>query len=193
MWRSVSIALLFATSLVAQGTPPRTHASKYEVHGALGDFTIGAEYLVHSVPASSGYLIADEYLVVEVALFGPRLGTVKLSQSDFLLRVVDNAKKDPSKTLQAQSPSFIGSFLAPRRAPGDPNQPAPRSPVSSSVDREPPPPISQQVDQAALPIGEQKVPIAGALFFPYKGKTGSIKSLELIYAGSAGKLTLRFF
>jgi hypothetical protein len=201
MVRVVSIALLLAGIAVGQGTRPGSNASAYEVQGALGDLTIGAEYLVHSVPGSSGYLIAENYLVVEAAFFGPRLRTIKLSQSDFELRVADK-KTGALRTIGAQSPAFAPSFTAPQRAPGDPGQraPLPRPPTrvptsvnNSGIDRDTTLPAGRQIEQASLPVGEQELPVSGVLFFPFKGKTTSIKSLELIYTSPTGKLTLKFF
>jgi hypothetical protein len=41
-----------------------------------------------------------------------------------------------------------------------------------------------------MPVGEHALPEAGLLFFQYRGKTESIHSIELIYAGPAGEVTL---
>jgi hypothetical protein len=38
--------------------------------------------------------------------------------------------------------------------------------------------------------GDRPLPQAGLLFFLYRGKTESIRSLELIYNGAAGTATL---
>jgi len=201
MWRLASVSLMLVMALAGQGTQPRADASKYEVQGALDDLTIGAEYLVHSVPASSGYIIADDYLVVEAALFGPRFATVNLSFTDFELRISSTSSQVGPTIIEARSPTFRASFAAPQRAPGDPNRPpqrpaptrVPTSINNSGIQQEAALPLDQQIDRASLPTGEQKVPVSGALFFPFKGKTTSIKSLEMIYTGPAGKLTLKFF
>jgi glycerol-3-phosphate dehydrogenase subunit C len=42
----------------------------------------------------------------------------------------------------------------------------------------------------ALPEGERVLPQAGLIFFTYRGKAEGIKSLELIYEGAAGKVTI---
>lgn len=47
------------------------------------------------------------------------------------------------------------------------------------------------VAQTALPSGEAKGPVSGYLHFAYKGKTKSLKTLELIYEGPAGSTMLR--
>jgi hypothetical protein len=38
--------------------------------------------------------------------------------------------------------------------------------------------------------GDRALPQAGLLFFEYRGKTQGIRSLELIYNGSAGNASL---
>lgn len=40
----------------------------------------------------------------------------------------------------------------------------------------------------ALPQGQQKGRIAGFIYFPYRGKTGSIKALDLEFRGATLKL-----
>jgi hypothetical protein len=49
----------------------------------------------------------------------------------------------------------------------------------------------QHADKASLPGGDRPLPQAGLLFFSYRGRTQSIRSLELIYDGPAGKTTLK--
>ena len=40
--------------------------------------------------------------------------------------------------------------------------------------------------------GERTLPVAGLVFFPYRGKDQSIQTVEFIYNGAAGKATLTF-
>jgi hypothetical protein len=47
--------------------------------------------------------------------------------------------------------------------------------------------MAQYIEVHSLPQGEQTLPKAGLLFFPYRSKTQSIHSMELIYNGPAGK------
>jgi hypothetical protein len=51
--------------------------------------------------------------------------------------------------------------------------------------------MEQRVQKAALPEGDRALPVAGLIFFQYRGKTKDIRSIELIYAGPAGKATLK--
>jgi hypothetical protein len=50
--------------------------------------------------------------------------------------------------------------------------------------------MAQRVQKSALPGGERVLPQAGLIFFSYRGKIQGIHSLELLYAGPAGKATL---
>ena len=49
---------------------------------------------------------------------------------------------------------------------------------------------AQRVQKASLPEGERPLPVAGFIYFQYRGKSEGIKSLELLYEGAAGKATL---
>ena len=62
------LALVSASWLWCK-TEPKGKASDYPAHAAAGNVSIGAEYLVHSIPAGNQTLVAPDYLVVEVALF----------------------------------------------------------------------------------------------------------------------------
>jgi hypothetical protein len=42
--------------------------------------------------------------------------------------------------------------------------------------------------QTALPVDPHRGPVSGFLYFPFTGKTSSIKSLELIWQGASLKL-----
>jgi hypothetical protein len=41
-----------------------------------------------------------------------------------------------------------------------------------------------------LPEGDRALPAAGLIFFQYGGREKSIRSIELIYTGPAGKATV---
>ena len=75
------------------------------------------------------------------------------------------------------------------RLPAPPRAPAPEDPTGLAKEETPPP--HQLVVEAALPGGAAKGPVSGYLYFAHKGKTRSIKSLELLYEGPAGKAALR--
>jgi hypothetical protein len=75
------------------------------------------------------------------------------------------------------------------RLPRPPRAPAPEDP-SGLAEEEPPKP-EELVVEAALPGGEAKGPVSGYLYFAHKGKTKSIRTLELLYEGPGGGATLR--
>ena len=81
----------------------------YPAHATLGTTTlgttaIGAEYLVHSIPAGNQTLLASEYLVFEVAVFPPRDHAVEISSGTFTLRL--NGKK---QVLYPVAPGFVAA------------------------------------------------------------------------------------
>lgn len=97
---------------------------------------------------------------------------------------------------------IIGRPESRERFPGDPRPgqtrlpPPPRAPAPddrSGLEKQPPPRADEVVVEAALPEGEVSSPAAGYLYFPYKGKTKSIRSLELLYRGPSGAATLRLY
>ena len=96
LWSIMRFALLMSaiTLLHAQGTPPKTKASDYPVHVQMDTVTLAGEYLVHSLPTPQGTLIANDYLVVEVAFFGPSFSRLKMSPDNFTLRI-NNSKATP--------------------------------------------------------------------------------------------------
>jgi len=182
-----------------KGLPPRVAPTDYQAHGQAGPVTIAAEFRGHAVPPMQGTLTTEDYVTVEVGLFGPADARMKISAGDFSLRV--NDKKTP---LDSQPYGLvIGNVKDPEWEP--PPAPA-KSKTSLGGDggeqsNEPPRPVkvplpvqramAQRVQKSALPEGVRALPQAGLLFFPYRGKQQGIRTLELIYAGGAGKLTLK--
>ena len=75
-----------------------------------------------------------------------------------------------------------------RRVP-NPVPPAPTD--SSGVERQAPEPVEDVVNHLALPEGDIRPPVSGYLFFPFKDKLKSIKTLDLFYEGPLGAATLR--
>jgi hypothetical protein len=69
---------------------------------------------------------------------------------------------------------------------GDANAPPAPVKIPIGVQRA----MAQRVQKASLPEGDRALPQAGLIFFQYRGKAQSIHSIELIYAGPAGKATL---
>ena len=202
--RVLAISSVLAALAWAQ---PREKASDYPEHAKLADREIGAEYLVHSIPVERGVLVASDYLVVEVAVFPLTPAGVTVSAGQFTLRI--NGKKTPvfpqspgmvaasikypdyertRPRLVAQAgPVIIGGTQPVGRFPGDPSarrpppvSQAPDAPDRGATEKEPQLPIEDQVAHAALADEHTTRPRRGLLFFPYQGKTKSIRSLELV-------------
>jgi hypothetical protein len=182
-----------------RGMPPRASAADYQAHAQAGPITIAAEFRGHSIPEMEGStLTTEEYVVVEVGIFGPEGTRAKLSANDFSLRI--NKKKS---ALESQPFGLVMSSVK------DPEWEPPKSAAKSKTSmggggegesKEPPAPVkvplpvqramAQRVQKAALPEGDRTLPQAGLIFFQHRGKVQNIQSLELIYEGSGGKATL---
>jgi hypothetical protein len=190
-----------------KGMPPRATPADYSVQAKAGAVTLAADFDGHSIPTLEGTLSTEEYVVVETGLFGPPGERLKLSIDDFSLRI--NGKKAPSpsqpyglvvksvkdpeweppeaaKSKESQSKTNLssgGEDDAIQRGP----KPTP-TPIKYPIELQRA--WAQHVQRASLPEGDRALPQAGLLFFEYRGKTQKIHSIELIYAGPAGKATL---
>jgi hypothetical protein len=221
----IAAATLLAAPFVYGGTEPKAKPEEYPAHAKLAKLGIGAEYLVHSVAASSEMLFVPEYLVVEVALFPTGNEAYSISTGEFTLRV--NGKKS---VLFTQTPGMVAASLkypdwgyrkgvevgagtdsggvilgrptSVERFPGDPrpgqqrlpNPPqAPKPEDRSGIEKQQPVTVDQVVTESALPEGPAAKPVSGYIYFAFKGKTKSIRTLELLYQGPAGEAVLRFF
>ena len=212
--RAVFCLLVVGALVAAQEKEPRSTAADYPAHVQVANGEIGAEYLVHSIPAASGSYLAKEYVVIDVGIFPRSIDGVMVSSSQFTLRI-----NHGKAALYAQSPGMVAASLKypdweqrptvmagagvgdgaivfgpPRvgRFPGDPSAqqspvpPLPRAPEDDTVEKAPPMPMEEAVSRAALPEGHADRPVKGYLFFPFKGKTKAIRSLELEYEAAGG-------
>ena len=213
--------LLLAFALSAYGqTEHKNKPTDYPAHATVGDVSIGAEYLVHSIPAGNQTFFAPDYLVVEVAVFPGRDEPVDVRGNSFTLRL--NGKK---ATLPSVAPGFVAASLKypdwemhPRaeasagvgdtgvilgrppavgRFPGDPTTSrlprAPQAPPPDDrrgIEPEEPERAEDVIARAALPDGAVAKPVSGFVYFPYKGKARAVKSVELIFQGKTGSVTL---
>ena len=186
----------------ATGIPPRTAPAEYQSHAQAGLVTVAAEFTRHSVATLQATLITEDYVVVEVGFFGPSGTRVKVSHEDFSLRI--NGKRFP---LQAQPYGLVFSSLKdPEWVPpvtegsksktgitgggGGENDPG-ATPTVPKMPFELVRVMQQRVQKAALPEGERLLPVAGLIFFEYRGKPTSIKSIDLTYDGPAGKAVVQ--
>ena len=197
--------LCFASLAFAAGTQPKPKPEDYEVSAKGKDFRIGAEYMVHSFSGNGKMYIIENYLVVEVALYPPEKSDaeVKADPGAFRLRV-DGKKPilspDPPATAAVafrKQGSVLGKVLggvAPvllggaggSRMPGP--QPAPNPNPPGGIPQAEPDDASELLQSVAFPTGTFEGPVAGFLYFAYRGKPGKIETLELLYGDALIKL-----
>jgi hypothetical protein len=188
----------------AKGMPPRVTPADYQAHAQAGTVTIAAEFAGHAVPSPQGPLSTEDYVSVEVGCFGPPDAKIKLSADDFTLRingkktplpsqpyglVIGNVKDpewEPPEKVEAKSKTSLGTGGGGQSDKPEPGALPPVVHIPIEVQRA----MATRVRKAALPEGDRTLPVAGLIFFQYRGKASGIHSIELIYAGSAGKATL---
>jgi hypothetical protein len=183
----------------AKGLPPRAAPTDYQAHARAGTVTVAADFTGHSVPTLQGPLSTEDYVVIETGLFGSPGAQIRLSADDFSLRI--NGKKKPLPARQFGL--ILESLKDPEWEPPEKAEKKSKASIGGGGKTEgngPPAPVkipiplqramAQRVQQAALPEGDRALPQAGLIFFEYRGKTKSIRSIELIYAGPAGQATL---
>jgi hypothetical protein len=221
--RVAIVALAVSHAVFAQDTP-RSKISDYPAQAKLPAMEIGVEYLLNSIALDKGMYIARDHLVLEVAIFPSTQAGVNISSSQFTLRVnnktilyTDSAgavasslkypdwQTRPNATAQAGvgnrsvimgAPPPVARFPGDHRAdrpPPIPRVPEQQDPTGQQKAAEQP--IETQIAIAALPEGPTQKQVKGFLFFPFSGKTKSIRSLELIYdSGESGlKTTIPLF
>jgi hypothetical protein len=184
-----------------KGLPPRATPGDYYTHAQAGPITIAGEFRGHSVPNAQVILATEDFVVVEVGFFGAPDARLNLSSDAFSLKI--NGKKP----LTAQPYSTVFSTLkdpeweppvpvAPKSSTslgsggGGQNDPG-ATPAPPKVPFETQRGWNQRLTKAALPEGDRALPAAGLVFFKYHGKTDNIDSIELTYAGPAGKTVLK--
>jgi len=188
----------------SKGMPPRVSPSEYQAHGEAGAVTIAAEFTGHAIGTAQGTLTTEDYVVVETGFFGAAGARTKLAADDFTLRINGKKVALPSQPYGMVLPSLKDPEWEPPAdtkskgktsmggggggGGGGQNDPPPTPPKMPFPERRA---MEQRVQKAALPEGDRALPVAGLIFFQYRGKTKDIKSLELIYSGPAGKATLK--
>ncbi len=180
------------------GLPPRAAPSDYQAQGKVGEVTIAADFAGHAVPTPEGPLSDEEYIVVEAAFFGAPGAKLQLTEGDFSMRLNGNKKALPSDPYGL----VVGSVKDPEWEPPvktEKNKTSIGSGGGNQQDGPPTPPkvpfevqrkLSLRVRKASMPVGDRELPEAGLLYFKYRGKEKQIHSIELIYSGAAGPLTL---
>ena len=183
----------------SKGLPPRATPGDYQAHAQAGAVTIGAEFVGHSVPTPAATYTTEDFVIVEAGLFGPPEARTKLSVGDFTLRI--NGKKTalPSQPYGLSFSSLKDPEWEPPSKKKDESKPTldngggqpddsfhatPKMPIERKRT------MQQRVQKASMLEGDRALPQAGLLFFEYRGKEQSIRSLELVYSGPAGNATI---
>jgi len=207
--RMASVCVVFCLSMVGgraqnpepherKGMSPRATPGDYMAHGSAGKVTLGAEFVGHFIPTDEGTYSTDDYVAVEVGLYGAPQEHMPISFDQFALRVnekkqvpgqpfgvIFHSLKDPNwsppeSAEQKQSKTSIGT------GGNQNNEPAAPVHMPLPLQRA----MQQHVEKVVLPDGDRPLPQAGLLFFPYHGKEAGIHSVELTYTGPAGTVTL---
>jgi hypothetical protein len=205
--------LLVAVCLQAQkppvkdappGLPPRVSAAEYTAAAKSGAVTIAAEFVGHAAPTPQATFTTEEYIGVEVGIFGAAGARATLAESEFSLRVNGKKQALPSQpwglvVKNLKDPEWEAAQLKPG-APaksktgvgggggGGGQEDAPAPPPKMTIEERRA--MELKLQKSALPEGDRALPIAGLIFFRYGGKTNGIKQLELVYEGAAGKAVI---
>jgi hypothetical protein len=188
-----------ASANESKGMPPRATPGDYQAHTQAGGLTLAAEFMRHSVPTPEATYSTEDFVIVEAGLFGSSQARLTLSIGDFALRINGKKIASPSQPYGLSFSSLKDPEWEPPSKPkgeskptldtggGKPDdsfKPIIRMPIELKRT------MQQRVQRASMPEGDRALPVAGLLFFEYRGKPESIRSLELIYTGPAGKATL---
>ncbi len=184
-----------------KGLPPRTTPAEYQAQAKAGAVTIAAEFKGHSIPTMQGNtLTTEDYVAVEVGFFGAPEARLRLAADDFSLRI--NGKKNPlpSQPYGLVLPSVKDPEWEPPASTNSKSKTSVGGSGKEQGDNSPPAPVkvpievqramAKNVQKAVMPEGDRALPQAGLIFFQYRGKEKGINSMELIYSGPAGKVTL---
>jgi len=186
---------------------PRLHArsspADYGSRAQVGAYTVAAEYKEHSIPTPTLTMVTGDYIVFEVGLFGPAGSRLTISAADFTLKI--NGKKAlPAQNFVTMFKSIKDpNYVTPgeeadkksKESEGDDNAPAGTGPSDRNPQWHPVPfPVQrsweQRLAKASLPEGDRALPEGGLIYFRYNGRPSGVFSLELLYAGAAGKASI---
>jgi hypothetical protein len=185
----------------SKGIPPRTAPSDYSSQARAGTITFAADFTGHTVGTQDGLLTTDEYVAVEVGVYGPPSARLMLSVENFSLRIngkrampadpyelVAKSLKDPNYEQPVTDKTGKTVLNGGGKQDGtDPGEPPPTPlPIPFEVKRG----WGLRIKRDSLLIGDRALPQAGLLFFPHSGPDKGLRSVELIYSGPAGKATL---
>ncbi len=213
-----TLTFLCASELLAQsGTDPKPKPEDYEVHGQSRSAALGAEFMIHSFEGHGVTYVAPDYLVVEVVLYPPKGAQMDVQPLAFTLRLNGKRTLAPASislvTSSLQHPEWrqaphleAGAGMGdggvvlgaprPNPIPGQPRgastpQPLPgpdEDPIKGGVTPTPRISAEELLTETALPEGKSPAAVSGYLYFPYRGKAGSLKTVELLFEDAVLKL-----
>jgi hypothetical protein len=102
----VFACFVFCFAAYGQGTDTKPKVEDYPAHDRVGTLSIGADNLGHNIALPERPLLAEGFLVIEVALFNEGNKPFTVSDGQFMLRL--NEKKTP---LMPQSPGSVSSSI----------------------------------------------------------------------------------
>jgi hypothetical protein len=213
--RAVAI-LLLVSAFCNAGTEPKASASEYPVHSQTPECAIGSEFWIHSFSGQGQTYVTEDYLVIEVAIFPSSGKEILLSSSQFTIRINGKDTRFPQTAgavgasmkysdwttkpgLTAEAgPVILGRPQTAPRFPGDTRPPHETGPGRPQVSTDPATSPEKQVLSApelavvtALPEGRVTKPLSGFLYFAHRGKIKSIRTLDLVYQGPSGPVSLK--
>jgi hypothetical protein len=180
-----------------KGMPARMAATDYQVQGHAGSITIAADFDGHAVVTQEGNYSSEDYVVVEVALFGPAGTHLKVSAENFSLKINDKKSAYPSQPFEYLTRSLKDPDWQP---PDQDQEKKSKTGINTGGGGDNGPPtvpkmplplrrtMEQKVLKSVLPEGDRELPVDGLIFFNYRGKTQNIKQMELVYNGPAGNV-----
>ncbi len=193
-----------ASTVEVKGIAVRPSAAEYQTAVKVGNYTLAVDFDANGVPTSDGVFSTEEYIVFEVALYGPPGSHAMLQLADFSLRI--NGKKQPTP---AQPYTFVFKSLknpewestlayVPKESSNGINAggggrggaadsgPPPKPKMPLDVERR----MDLRVQKAAVSEADRPLPQTGLIFFPYSGKIKNIHTMDLIFSGAIGKVTI---
>jgi hypothetical protein len=158
------------------------------------------------VPTADSTLSTEDFIAVEIAIFGAAGAHATISSADFSLRINGKKAALPAEQFAAvfrnlRDPSYNPPELAAAKEAKGSGSGINTGGGGTQSDLGSTPPVIHippemeramqlQVQNAALPEGDRALPVAGLVFFRYSGAPKGIKSVELLYSGPAGKATI---
>src|SRR5271165_2963934 len=120
----------------AKGLPPRATPADYQTQVRAGAVTIAAEFTGHGVPAAESTYSTEDYVTVEIGLFGQPDARLRLSIGDFSLRINGRKQLYPSQPYA----TIFHSLKDPAWIPPDPPESKSKTSLGGSTPGSEPPP-----------------------------------------------------